>query len=120
VPQSAAELLEAQYAGPKAALRPIYDAVVAAARALGPDMTVDPRQTYVSLIRKKQFALVQPTTRTRLDLGLVLPGAAPTGRLQAAGSFGNGRTSHRVALAAPADADAEVRGWLQAAYEAAR
>ena len=66
------ELVEAQYAGAKAGLRPVYDALVAAARALGDDVAVEPRRTYVTLARGRQFAVVQPSTRTRVDLGLRL------------------------------------------------
>ncbi len=87
------ELIAAQYAGPKAALRPIYDAVLEAVTALGDDVTVAPRKTYVSFDRGRQFALVQASTRTRADLGVrlgtlpdgTLGDVAPTGRLAPAG-----------------------------------
>jgi hypothetical protein len=111
------ELFAAQYAGPKAALRPIYDRLARAAQALGRDVTLDPRVTSVTLLRRRQFGLIQPTTRTRVDLGLVLPGAAPTGRLQATGSFGSDRTTHRVALSSVDEVNEEVLGWLGAADE---
>ena len=102
----------------KAALRPLYDQVIASARSLGPDVEVAPKKLNVSLRRHRQFALVQPSTRTRLDLGLNLPGVAPAGRLEASGSF-NAMVSHRVKLAGPDDLDGEVLGWLRAAYDAA-
>jgi predicted transport protein len=109
-------LVDAQYTGAKAALRPIYDAVVAAVRALGDDATVDPRKTYVSFSRARQFALVQASTRTRVDLGLRLVDPPASERLVPAGSFGSGNISHRVSLTTTADVDGELRGWLQAAY----
>lgn len=112
------DLLAAQYAGAKAALRPIYDALAAKAAALGPDVSLAPKKTYVSLRRSKQFGLVQPSTRTRVDLGLNLKGAAPAGRLELAGSF-NAMVSHRIRLAAPGDVDAEVERWLTEAYRLA-
>jgi Domain of unknown function (DUF5655) len=112
------ELIDRQYAGTKAALRPVYDRVAAAIATLGDDVEPGPRGTYVSFGRPKQFALVQPTTRTRVDVGLRLPGAEPTERLLDAGSFGSGTITHRVALAAPEDVDAELEGWLGAAYDA--
>lgn len=74
--------------------------------------------TYVSFGRPRQFAFVQPSTRTRVDVGLRLPGAAPTERLAEAGSFGSGNITHRVALGAPEDVDAELEGWLRDAYDA--
>ena len=112
------ELIDNQYAGAKAALRPIYDRVAATIAALGDDIVPGPRGTYVSFGRPKQFALVQPSTRTRVDVGLRLPGGEATERLRDAGSFGSGNITHRVALAAPQEVDAELEGWLRDAYAA--
>jgi hypothetical protein len=107
-----------QYAGAKAALRPIYEAVLAAVMKFGKDIEVSPKKAYVSLRRNKQFAIVQPSTPTRLDVGLNLKGVAATGRLEASGSF-NAMVSHRVRLASVKDADKELIGWLQQAYDQA-
>jgi hypothetical protein len=112
------DLIEAQYAGPKAELKPIYDKVVKAVQGFGKDAELSPKKTYVSLRRKKQFGLVQPSTKTRVDLGINLKGKAPEGRLESSGSF-NAMVSHRVRLESPSDFDAEVKGWLKEAYEAA-
>ena len=109
--------LTALFSGPKAALRPLYDAVIAEAIRLGEGVEVDPKKTYVSLRRKKQFALVQPSTARRLDLGLNLKGVEPSGRLEASGSF-NAMCSHRVRLESEKDFDVEVKNWLKRAYEA--
>ena len=114
----ATDLVSAQYAGAKAGLRPIYEALVSAAEKLGADVEVSPKKTYVSLRREKQFALIQPSTKTRVDLGLNMKGAATTDRLEASGSF-NAMCSHRVRLTEPADVDGELAGWLKAAYDAA-
>jgi len=108
----------AQYAGDKAALKPIYDAIVRVARKLGKDVDVSPKKTYVSLRRAKQFALVQPSTKTRVDIGLNLKGTKPSGRLEASGSF-NQMCSHRVRLSDKSDVDSELAGWLEKAYDAA-
>ena len=112
------ELIDRQYAGAKAGLRPIYERVAAFVEGLGDDVEPGPRGTYVSYGRPKQFALVQPSTRTRVDVGLRLPGVVPTERLVDAGSFGSGNITHRVALGAVDDVDAELEGWLREAYEA--
>jgi predicted transport protein len=113
------ELVDAQYGGAKAALRPLYERVRAEIEALGPDVDAEPRQGYVGFARGRQFALLQASTATRLDLGLVLPGVGETERLRPAGSFGSGRTTHRVAIATAQDVDAELGLWLHAAYDAA-
>ncbi|MFT3724765.1 MAG: DUF4287 domain-containing protein [Hyphomonadaceae bacterium] len=112
------DLLAAQYAGPKAALKPVYDKLVDMIEAFGKDVELSPKKAYMSVRRSKQFALIQPSTATRLDLGLNLKGVAPKGRLEASGAF-NAMCSHRVRLEKPADVDAEVRAWLRQAYEAA-
>ena len=111
-------LVAAQYAGAKAGLRPIYDALLAIVRKFGADVEIAPKKANVSLRRRKQFALVQPSTATRMDLGINLKGLEPAGRLEASGSF-NAMFSHRVRLAKPADIDKEVVAWLKAAYDEA-
>jgi hypothetical protein len=102
----------------KAAIRPLYDRLATMAAALGPDVEIAPKKLNASVRRRKQFALLQPSTRTRLDLGLILPGRAPAGRLEASGSF-NAMFTHRVKLAGVDEIDAEVEGWLKDAYDAA-
>src|SRR4051812_42943801 len=80
-------------------ITPIFVRLTSLIRELGDDVGMEPRQTYVAFSRDRQFALVQPSTPTRLDVGLVLPDAEETDRLRPAGSFGSGRTTHRVSLA---------------------
>lgn len=110
-------LVDAQYAGAKAGLRPLYDKLLAAIGKFGNDVEVSPKKAYVSLRRNKQFAVLQPSTATRLDVGINLKGTKPTERLEASGSF-NAMVSHRVRLSKPAEIDKELLGWLKQAYEA--
>lgn len=112
------ELVDTQYAGPKAALRPIYDALIALVRKFGDDVEIAPKKAYVSLRRAKQFALIQPTTATRIDVGINLKGDAPTARLENSGSF-NAMVSHRVRIANLKEIDKELEAWLKTAYEQA-
>jgi len=107
-------LLDAQYASTKAAMRPIYDALIAAIKKFGSDVEISPKKTYVSLRRKKQFALIQPTA-TRVDVGINLKGTKPTTRLENSGSF-NAMVSHRVRVATLSDIDAQLLGWVKQAY----
>lgn len=111
-----AALVDVQYAGTKAGLRPIYEAILQAVHQFGKDVGISPKKAYVSLRRNKQFAIVQPTTATRVDVGLNLKGTPTTDRLEASGSF-NAMVSHRVRVATQADVDKELIGWLQQAYE---
>ena len=111
-------LLEAMLGG-KEPIRPVLARLMSVVEELGPDVATEPRGTYVAFSRGRQFALLQPSTATRLDVGLVLPGAAETERLRSAGDFGSERTTHRVSLAHEDEIDGELTDWLRAAYEGA-
>lgn len=112
------DLVAAQYKGAKAELLPIYEAILKIAQAFGKDVEVAPKKTYVSLRRNKQFALIQPSTKDRVDIGINLKGSKPGGRLEASGSF-NAMVSHRVRIASKKEVDAEVKAWWRKAYDAA-
>jgi len=111
-------LVEAMFAGPKAGLRPVYDAIRVVTDRFGADVEYAPKKGYVSLRRSKQFAIAQPSIATRFDLGLNLKGVEPAGRLEAAGSW-NAMCTHRVRLSGPGEVDAELADWLKAAYDRA-
>ena len=112
------DLVSEMFAGDKASLRPIFDALMKAILAFGNDIEQSPKKGYLSLRRKTQFATLHPSTKTRFDVGIKLKGVAPAGRLEAAGSW-NAMVSHRVKLESPAQVDAELVRWLKAAYDAA-
>lgn len=111
-------LMAAMFAGPKAVLRPIHDHLVAVLERLGGDVEFAPKKGYVSVRRAKQFAILQPSTKDRFDLGINLRGVEPAGRLEAAGSW-NAMVSHRVRLAGLDEVDGEVEAWLRTAWERA-
>jgi hypothetical protein len=114
---SANELIEGQYAD-RPQLRPILDAILAAAIRLGP-VTIQARKTYVSLVSpRRTFARVQPTTKQRMDLGLRLEGLQPGGRLHP--SKIHETMPLQISLMTPDDVDAEVLNWLQQAYDQSR
>ncbi len=104
------------YAGPKAALRPIHDRLMAAITTFG-EFEIAPKKTYVSLRRKKQFAMIGPATQTRVEVGLNMKGAPATGRLVAMPP--GGMCSHMIKLTSEAEVDAEVIAWIRAAFDAA-
>jgi hypothetical protein len=111
---SADELIEGQYAD-RPQLRPIFDAIIAAAAGLG-EVVVQTRKTYVSLVTpRRTFARVQPTTKQRVDLGLRLEGQQPGGRLQP--SKIHETMPLQISLTSLDEVDAEVLGWLQQAYD---
>jgi len=113
-PDDAEELIAGQYSG-RPQLRPVLEAVLAALPALGP-VTMQSRKTLVSLSTPRRvFAVVQPTTRSRVDLGLRLEHEHPGGRLLAARDLG--AATVRIPLTRPGEVDAEVVGWLRRAYQ---
>lgn len=106
------------YTGRKVSLLPLHDQLMAIIEALGA-FDIVPKKGYLSLRRRKQFAMIQPSAAGRVDLGLVLPaGIPPDGRLEAAGKW-NSLFTHRVRITDAADLDDHLRDWLSAAYEAA-
>jgi predicted transport protein len=107
--------VDAQYSGAKSDLRPIYDAVLKLVNKFGKDVEVAPKKAYVSLRRSKQFAIIQPSTKTRVDVGINCKSAKAGKRLEESGSF-NSMVSHRVRLESAADVDSELIAWLREAY----
>ena len=108
------DLLKSQFTG-KEGLKPIYDKLIAIISTIGDDITISPKKTSVSIIRKKQFALIKPATKTRIDLGLKLRNASFTKRLEPSGPFGT-MCTHRVRLESVYDVDDELAEWLIAAH----
>jgi hypothetical protein len=114
--RSVGRVLDELYSGPKAALRPIHDRLLEELAGVGEFEWV-PKKTYLSYRRKKQFAMIGPATKTRVEVGLNMKGVAATERLHAlpAGQMCN----YKVKLTEVEQVDAELLGWLRMAYEAA-
>ena len=113
--------VEEMFAGKKAALRPIYDALLKLGLSLGRDVKACPCKTMVPLYRENVFAQLKPTTNTRIDLGLCLRDSAklpkriiPTGGLEK-----GDRITHRIPIADITEIDDEVKRWMTTAYEQA-
>lgn len=108
------DLIANQYKG-KEHFKSLYDQLLSDIQAFGNDITVAPKKAYVSLRRKKQFATLNPATKTRFEIGLNLKGQAPTGKLEA--EKPNAMCSHKINLESPNDIDQEVMDWIKEAYE---
>jgi hypothetical protein len=104
-------------AAPAAPVQAVYEALLQTIVALGQDVEQAPKKGYVSLRRRKQFAMLQPGARW-VNLGLVLPGVEAAGRLESAAKW-NALFTHRVRVAAAAEVDDEILAWLRDAYGAA-
>ena len=111
----AEELIDKQYAD-RPQLRPVFDAVLRALSALPGPVTVQARGTLVSLVSpRRTFAVLKPTTKSRIDLGLRLDSEQPGGRLHEAKNLG--QATVRIPLTTSGDVDDEVRRWLARAYD---
>lgn len=106
--------LDRIYTGPKAGLRPIHEKVMASVDTFGP-FEIAPKKTYLSLRRKKQFAMVGPTTNSRVEVGLNMKGVKGTSRLEQLPE--GGMCQYRVKLTSPAEVDAELIAWIRKAYD---
>jgi hypothetical protein len=114
--KSGDEILDAIYTGPKAAMRPIHERLMAAIGAFG-EFEIAPKKGYLSLRRKKQFATIGPATNTRFEVGLNMKGVPGTARLveQAPG----GMCHYKVKVDSVAQVDAELLGWIRQAFDSA-
>ena len=111
------DLITKQYQG-KEHLKPLYDKLFTEIQKFGKDIEVAPKNAYVSLRRKKQFAILQPATKTRFEIGINLKGQSAQGKLEAI-TQANAMCSHRINLSDLKDIDKETIGWIKAAYDSA-
>lgn len=108
------ELIVKQYKG-KEHLMPLYEKLLSEILKFGKDIEVAPKIAYVSLRRKKQFAILNPATKTRFELGLNLKGQEPMGKLEE--EKPNAMCSHKINLTDINSIDKEVVGWIKTAYD---
>ncbi|GGW26888.1 DUF4287 domain-containing protein [Arenibacter certesii] len=108
------DLVVSQYKG-KEHLFPIYEKLITYIKTLGADITITPKKGSVSIVRKRQFVLIKPATKTRIDLGLKLKDKPTTEKLENSGPFGT-MCTHRVQLFGLDDIDAQLKDWIQEAY----
>jgi predicted transport protein len=111
------DLITQQYKG-KENLRRWYDKLMTEINKFGKDVELAPKKTYVSLRRKKQFAIIQPSTKDRLDVGLNIKGVTPSGNVIASGSW-NAMCTHRIKVEDEKMINKELVEWIKKAYEQA-
>jgi predicted transport protein len=104
-----------QYAGAKAALWPIFQALRDYTLSLGDDVVMEGRSSYVPFVRRRQFAAIAAATKSRVDLGLRFVTPPSNDRLSTSGV--PGQTTHKVSLTSLDDLDDDVRSLLRTAYD---
>ncbi len=107
------DLITKQYKG-KEHFKDMYDKLISEIQTFGNDIEIAPKKTYVSLRRKKQFAILNPATKTRFEIGINLKGQEPKGKLEA--EKPNAMCSHKINLTDIKDVDKEVLEWIRTAY----
>ncbi|MBK6285621.1 MAG: DUF4287 domain-containing protein [Draconibacterium sp.] len=105
------ELITKQYVG-KEHFKLVYQKIMSEIEKFGNDIEIAPKNAYVSLRRKKQFALLQPATKTRFEIGIILKGQESQGKWKL-----RCNVSHKINVAGVNDIDGEVIDWLKKAYE---
>ena len=112
----AGDVLDDIYAGPKADLRPIHTKLMAAIDKFGP-FEIAPKKGYVSLRRKKQFAMIGPATKTRVEVGLNMKGVRATERLveEPPGKM----CQYKVKITDAGEVDRELIAWIRTAFDSA-
>ncbi len=111
------DLITEQYKG-KENLKPWYDKIMAEISKFGKDVEAAPKKAYVSLRRKKQFGLIQPSTKDRLDIGLNIKGVEPSGIVED-GKKWNAMCTHRIRIENEETINKDLFNWIKQAYEQA-
>lgn len=116
--KTAEEWVEAQYCGPRSALRPLYEQLLKLGCSMGRDVKACPCKTMVPLYRNHVFAQIKPSTNTRIDFGFALGNMKTPKRLIDMGGYKKkDRITRRIEVKSKVDIDDEVKKWLRKAYE---
>ena len=106
------------FSGDRSRWRKPYDKLATRLRKFGPDVSLAPTDSYISLLRNgRKFGILQ-ITANRMDIGIKLKGVPSKGRLRNSGTW-NSMVTHRVQADVPEQIDAEVISWLRQAYDKA-
>lgn len=116
----APKIIEAQYVGKKAHLRPLADQIFSLIGALGEDVDASPCKTYVPFYRKHVFAQVKAASQKRIDVGVAL-GAfdedIPAFLKDTGGKAKGDRITHAVAVTDLHDINDDLAHWVRVAYQ---
>ena len=119
-PATAAEgddvVVSGLYSGAKAALRPIHEKLMREITKFG-EFEISPKKTYLSLRRKKQFAMIGPATNTRVEVGINTKGLPATDKLIEMPP--NSMCNYKVRLMSETEIDDALIDWLKRAYDGA-
>jgi hypothetical protein len=107
--------VSSHFDGREPATRKIYDRLLKASGKFGP-VVEDPKKTSIHLVRKTAFAGVA-TRKSAIILTIKSDQELASPRIHKSEQTSTRRFHHEVRLTSAADVDAELTGWLKAAYE---
>ena len=109
------DLINLQYKG-KEHFKPLYDKLINEISQFGNNIEISPKKSYVSLRTKKQFAILNPATKSRFEVGLIIKDQKEEGILQEI-KTSNSMCSHKINLSSIEQIDSEVLNWVKVAYK---
>jgi hypothetical protein len=113
------EKFDALFAAKKQHWRKPCDSLIQKMKDFGSDFDAKAGGTYINLLRDgRKFAILQPSSAERLDIGIKLKGVPAEGRFESAAGW-NAMVTHRLRIDNPVEIDREVMSWLTRAYDAA-
>jgi hypothetical protein len=107
--------VDEHFAGKADGIRDLYDRLVAVAEKFGP-VEQDPKKTSIHLNRKTAFAGVA-VRKEHIVLTIKSDRPINSPRIFRSQQTSASRYHHEVKLTSAKDLDAELRGWLKAAYD---
>jgi hypothetical protein len=110
------DVLDEIYTGAKAGMRSIHDELMKHIVKFG-EFEILPKKGYVSLRRRREFAMIGPKTNTRFEVGINAKDLKKNSRLleQPKGSMCN----YIVNVTDAQEVDSELITWINSAYEGA-
>ena len=108
------DLINLQYKG-KEHFKPLYDKLINKILQFGNNIEISPKKAYVSLRTKKQFAILNPVTKSRFEVGVIIKDQKGGGILQEI-KTSNSMCSHKINLSSIEQIDSEVLNWVKIAY----
>ena len=109
------DLVDLQYKG-KEHFKPLYDKLVTKILEFGNNIEIAPKKAYVSLRSKKQFAILNPATKSRFEIGLIIKDQKGEGVLEEI-KTSNSMCSHKINLSSIEEINHEVMNWIKIAYK---
>ena len=109
------DLINLQYKG-KEHLKPLYDKLINEILQFGNNIEISPKKAYVSLRTKKQFAILNPATKSRFKIGLIIKDQKEESLLEKT-KTSNSMCSHEINLSSIEQINSEVLNWIKVAYK---